>query len=42
MPIRPENRQRYPANWRTEIRPAILARAGHWCGETGSRVLVVG
>lgn len=31
MPIRPENRARYPRNWRTEIRPAILARAGHCC-----------
>lgn len=31
MPIRPENRARYPANWRTEIRPAILARAGNRC-----------
>jgi hypothetical protein len=31
MPIRPENRKRYPQNWLTEIRPAILARAGHRC-----------
>ena len=31
MPIRPENRERYPANWATEIRPAILARAGNRC-----------
>lgn len=31
MPIRPENRSRYPANWKTEIRPAILERAGHRC-----------
>jgi hypothetical protein len=31
MPIRPENRSRYPANWATEIRPAILARAGNRC-----------
>ena len=31
MPISPENRQRYPTNWRTEIVPAILARAGARC-----------
>ena len=31
MPIRPENRRHYPANWRTAIRPRILARAGHRC-----------
>jgi hypothetical protein len=31
MPIRPENRQRYPANWHTEVRPSILARAGQCC-----------
>ncbi|MGJ5667779.1 hypothetical protein QLG13_07910 [Rhodococcus aetherivorans] len=31
MPIRPENRARYPKNWRTEIRPAILDRAGQRC-----------
>ena len=30
MPIRPENRSRYPAHWR-EIRSAILARAGRAC-----------
>jgi hypothetical protein len=30
MPIKPENRARYPANWQ-EIREAILARAGHRC-----------
>lgn len=31
MPIKPENRKRYPANWATEIRPRILARAGNRC-----------
>jgi hypothetical protein len=31
MPIRPENRKRYPKNWLSEIRPAILARAGYRC-----------
>lgn len=31
MPIRPENRTRYPKNWKSEIRPRILERAGHAC-----------
>lgn len=30
MPIKPENRSRYPDNW-SEIRAAILARAGNCC-----------
>jgi 5-methylcytosine-specific restriction endonuclease McrA len=30
MPIRPENRNRYPPNWRV-VRAAILARAGNTC-----------
>lgn len=30
MPIKPENRSRYPANWK-DIRAAILERAGHRC-----------
>lgn len=30
MPIRPENKARYPKNWK-EIRKAILERAGHQC-----------
>ncbi|MCW3657580.1 hypothetical protein K6L27_05280 [Burkholderia cenocepacia] len=30
MPIKPENRGRYPANW-PEIRARILARAGNCC-----------
>ena len=30
MPIKPENRNRYPANWK-EIREAILTRAGNCC-----------
>jgi 5-methylcytosine-specific restriction endonuclease McrA len=29
VPVRPENRGRYPANW-TEIRAAILERAEEW------------
>lgn len=32
-PIKPENRHRYPANWR-EIRTTILARAGNCCEGT--------
>lgn len=31
MPVKPENIGRYPANWSSEIRPAILARAGYRC-----------
>jgi len=31
MPIKPENRDRYPANWSTEVRPAILDRACDRC-----------
>lgn len=30
MPIKPENRARYPKNWQ-EIRTSILDRAGHRC-----------
>lgn len=30
MPIRPENRKRYPKNWK-EIRAAILERANNCC-----------
>jgi hypothetical protein len=35
MPIRPENLARYPANWLTEIRPAILKRARYRCEHEG-------
>ena len=31
MPIKPENRARYPKNWKSEIRPKILERANHAC-----------
>lgn len=34
MPVKPENKARYPANWEA-IREQILERAGHrceWCG----------
>ena len=34
MPIRPENKARYPANW-SEIRTHILERANHRCEECG-------
>lgn len=34
MPIRPEEKPRYPPNWR-EIRAAILERAGHRCEQCG-------
>lgn len=30
MPIKPENKHRYPENWK-QIREAILDRAGHCC-----------
>ena len=30
MPIRPENRSRYPSDWK-DIRKRILSRAGHRC-----------
>lgn len=30
MPIKPENKKRYPKNWK-EIRAHILERAGHRC-----------
>lgn len=35
MPIRPENKARYPANWKSEIVPAIRARSGNRCECTG-------
>ena len=31
MPILAENKQRYPANWASVIRPRILARAAQRC-----------
>lgn len=34
MPIRPENKHRYPHNWK-QIRAAILERAGHRCEQCG-------
>ena len=33
VPIKPENRKRYPKNW-VELRQAILERAGHACEGT--------
>jgi hypothetical protein len=35
MPIRPEFRQYYKAEWRTVIRPRILERDGHRCKRCG-------
>ena len=38
MPISPENRARYPKNWKTEVVPRIRARSGNQCecmGECG-------
>lgn len=37
MPIRPENRCRYPDNWK-EIRAAVLERGGHRCENPACRV----
>jgi 5-methylcytosine-specific restriction endonuclease McrA len=34
MPIKPENKHRYPGNW-NEIRAAILKRADHKCEQCG-------
>lgn len=31
MPISPENKKLYPANWKSEIRPRILKRADNKC-----------
>jgi len=36
MPILPENKDRYPANW-PEIRQSILDRAGNCCEICGVR-----
>lgn len=41
MPIRPENRSRYPAHW-PQIRARILARAGHCCERCGVRNYALG
>ena len=43
MPILPENRKLYPANWATEIRPAILKRAGNrceWCKKPNGKTIL--
>lgn len=50
MPIKPENKGRYPKDWKTKIRPDILKRANNkceFCGienysirENGSRVVL--
>jgi 5-methylcytosine-specific restriction endonuclease McrA len=41
MPIKPENKHRYPANWK-EIRAAILLRAGHRCEFCGLANYAIG
>ena len=35
MPIRPEMKSRYPADWRTEVVPRIRRRSGNRCECTG-------
>jgi hypothetical protein len=35
MPIRPERKHLYPANWKTEIVPMIRARSGDCCEVCG-------
>lgn len=35
MPIKRENKDRYPADWSTRIRPAILERANNRCEVCG-------
>jgi len=35
MPIKPENKERYPANWSTEIVPRIRKRSGNRCENCG-------
>ena len=34
MPIKPENKKRYPENWK-DLRAAVLERAGHKCEQCG-------
>jgi hypothetical protein len=35
MPIRPENKARYPKNWKCEVVPRIRKRSGNQCECTG-------
>jgi hypothetical protein len=42
MPIKRENKDRYPADWSTRIRPAILERTGNRCEECGVENYSVG
>lgn len=35
MPIRPENRDRYPRDWKSRIVPMVRARSGGQCECTG-------
>ena len=41
MPIKPENKKRYPSNWK-QIRAAILERAGNRCERCNVRQYGVG
>ena len=36
MPIKPENKKRYPTNWE-DIRAQILDRANHCCKQCGAK-----
>lgn len=38
----PANMKNYPANWKTEIRPRILARAGNKCERCGVANYAIG
>jgi len=44
MPVRPENRARYPKDWKTVVVPRVRARSGDVCectGQCGLRHVVV-
>jgi hypothetical protein len=36
VPIKAESKAKYPANWASEIRPAIMQRAGFQCEAIGA------
>jgi hypothetical protein len=37
MPVRPERKHLYPANWKSEIVPAVRKRSGNRCEKCGVR-----
>lgn len=41
MPIRPENKGFYPANWKSEIVPMVRARSGNQCEQCGVKNLAM-